>query len=191
MIPFPRNPSALVAALVLAILPQSLHAITYADWIASYSLTGSDALETADPDNDGILNLIEYALDTGSPIIGDSGNGAIPVLGIATRTGDLLGQWDFSTARRAVAPGTVIHYALQWRPRSGVEGVRYIPELCRELAAPQFWFSGRSAILNQSLSGGVIQSTCIMQGQGFGRVFMRLKIVQDATVSDPLAALYP
>ena len=185
MIPFLRNPSALVAALVLAILPHSLHAITYADWIASYSLSGANALETADPDNDGIVNLMEYALDTGSPIVGSSGNGALPKMGFANRTGDLLGQWGFSSGRRTV-PAGVYHMAIQWRPRPGAEGVRYIPELCRELAAPQYWFSGRSAILNQSLPGNVIQSTALMQSQGFNRAFMRLRITQDATAGNGL-----
>jgi hypothetical protein len=185
MIPFLRNPSALVAALVLAILPHSACAITYADWIASYGLSGASALETADPDSDGIVNLMEYALDTGSPIVSSSGNGALPILGFANRTGDLLGQWGFSSNHRTV-PAGVFHYAIQWRPRPGAEGVRYLPELCRELAAPQFWFSGRSAILNQSLPGNIIQSTCLMQSQGFNRAFMRLRITQDATAGNGL-----
>jgi hypothetical protein len=179
-----RNTSALLAALVLAILPHSACAITYADWIASYGLSGSSALETADPDLDGIVNLMEYALDTGSPIVGSSGNGALPKYGFALRTGDLLGEWHYTTV--APAANTVYHMAIQWRPRPGAEGVRYTPELCRELAAPQFWFSGRSAIFNQSLPGNIIQSTVLMQSQGFKRSFMRLRITQDATAGNGL-----
>lgn len=45
----------------------------YDTWAASYSLVGDDALNTADPDGDGLVNLLEYALDT-SPVLSDSGS---------------------------------------------------------------------------------------------------------------------
>jgi hypothetical protein len=35
---------------------------TYSEWIASYGYTGANASPTADPDGDGIPNLLEYAL---------------------------------------------------------------------------------------------------------------------------------
>jgi autotransporter-associated beta strand protein len=38
----------------------------YASWATSKGLTGGDALNSADPDNDGMVNLIEYFLD-GNP----------------------------------------------------------------------------------------------------------------------------
>ncbi|MEY2539884.1 MAG: hypothetical protein QOG67_3624 [Verrucomicrobiota bacterium] len=37
---------------------------TFSEWIASYGYTGSDASPTADPDHDGISNLLEYAFNT-------------------------------------------------------------------------------------------------------------------------------
>ena len=43
----------------------------YDNWAASFSLAGPDADTTADPDGDGLVNLLEYALST-SPVAGDS-----------------------------------------------------------------------------------------------------------------------
>ena len=63
----PRHPFRLCAALVLATLAPSAWAITYADWVASYGLTGDNAAATADPDNDGVPNLMEYGLAGRSP----------------------------------------------------------------------------------------------------------------------------
>jgi hypothetical protein len=35
--------------------------LTFAEWIASYGVGGADALTTADPDADGLANILEYA----------------------------------------------------------------------------------------------------------------------------------
>lgn len=35
----------------------------YEAWVTGYGLSGSDKLETADPDHDGILNIVEYAFN--------------------------------------------------------------------------------------------------------------------------------
>ena len=43
----------------------------YAMWVAGYGLTGSDALETADPEPDGFNNYMEYALE-GNPTLSDA-----------------------------------------------------------------------------------------------------------------------
>ncbi len=40
----------------------------YDSWALSYGLTGADALPSADPDNDGIKNLLEYVL-SGNPTV--------------------------------------------------------------------------------------------------------------------------
>lgn len=41
-------------------------------WAAGYGLTGGDALKSADPDNDGVINLLEFATNS-SPVSGGSG----------------------------------------------------------------------------------------------------------------------
>ena len=40
--------------------------ITYATWIDSWKFTGNDAMPTADPDHDGIPNLIRYLTGNGT-----------------------------------------------------------------------------------------------------------------------------
>lgn len=188
-----KYPSALVAALVLAITPQSAQAITYAAWIASYGLTGADALEDADPDQDGMPNLIEYALDTGSPVVGSGYASALPVLGYAIRTGNAMGAWSWSVQQGSgfsiplnTGIGGVYHSALRWRPRPGVEGIRYQPELSNELL---YWYSGRSCILNESIPGNIVQSTSLRPYNGQRKAFMRLRIVTDPTVGNALAGI--
>lgn len=44
----------------------------YGAWAAGYGLTGGDALKSADPDNDGVINLLEFATNS-SPVSGASG----------------------------------------------------------------------------------------------------------------------
>jgi autotransporter-associated beta strand protein len=46
-------------SVVLAVVPEA--ASPYDDWAALYGLAGADALDTADPDGDGYLNLLEYS----------------------------------------------------------------------------------------------------------------------------------
>lgn len=53
---------------------------TYDQWVTDNSLTGGDALRTADPDADGMENLLEYALG-GDPNIDDA-DAKLPVSGI-------------------------------------------------------------------------------------------------------------
>lgn len=43
----------------------------FAGWVSAKALTGPDALATADPDGDGMPNLVEYALG-GDPVKGDA-----------------------------------------------------------------------------------------------------------------------
>lgn len=189
MIPFPRFPSALVAALVLAILPHSACAITYADWIASYSLSGADALETADPDNDGLPNLIEYALAGFNPTSNDvSANAAnYTQIGFCSRVGNNLnsyGPW------QATKPSTgTVHAALRFKPRADATGIRYLVGIGHDKSGLYMWYSGRSAVYDQALTGGYWQAVCMMPATRLTRIFMKLSIITDASVSNPLAGL--
>lgn len=55
-------------------------------WAAGYGLSGSDALYTADPENDGIQNLHEYALG-GLPTI--SSSSCLPTIGSTSQGSDI------------------------------------------------------------------------------------------------------
>ena len=52
---------------------------SFAQWVASYNLTGTNSLETADPDLDGLSNLYEYGLG-GDPTNGTN-TGTSPTYG--------------------------------------------------------------------------------------------------------------
>ena len=45
----------------------------YGDWLNDYGLIGEDAGPTANPDNDGLVNFLEYALGTDPRLPGDAG----------------------------------------------------------------------------------------------------------------------
>lgn len=184
-----RKPSALVAALVLAVLPHSASAITYADWVASYGLSGADALETADPDNDSIPNLMEYALDGFSPTASDiSANAAnYTKFGFVSRTSDALNSY---SAWQAAKPTTgTVHAALRFKHRADVTGIRYLVSIGHGSSSLFQWYNGRCAVYDQALSGGYWQAVCKIPATRLTRFFMRLSIITDASVTAPLAGL--
>lgn len=176
----------LLFSLFLAALPA--RAITYADWIASYGLTGDDAEATADPDHDGLPNLLEYALSGMGPNVKDNKSASMPRMAFVRRTGKAIGAWEFASFTKPPTNGSggVWHAALQYVPRPGVEGIRYVPQICDPTLTR--WFDGRSAIRSESYPGAIL-SVSLVQAQKHKRMFMRLKIVQDASVGDALMGL--
>lgn len=145
---------ALLLIVLLAILPQSAWAITYADWIASYGLTGDAAAHTADPDGDGVPNLLEYALDGMSPIASDTatttfvfGRRVLDDLPFANPAA--IQFWgDTTTGRTYPPPGdALVHAGLRFRPRAATEGIRLSIEYSDPIQGLYRWFSGRSAVV--------------------------------------------
>ncbi len=141
------------AGLVLLISAPSAPALTYAEWIAGYpSLTGDAALATADPDGDGIQNLLEFALAAGDPTVPSSPE-ILPKLYQQTRNTD--GTYNppaakLTAAERAAA--ATIHGVLRYQPREGVTGIRYIP--MTNQVNLQDWGWGPSAFAPEWSDGG-------------------------------------
>jgi hypothetical protein len=157
--------------------------ITFAAWIASYGLSGDAAAATADPDADGLPNLLEYALDGYIPTLSEGARPSLPGYGFARRAGADIGQWEWVAApQRGTGLSGVYHAGIRWTPRPGVVGIRYEPELSHDLA---FWYSGRSAFYLQSMPGGVVQAVSIAQNNSYAKYFSRLRV----TVAEGAGAL--
>lgn len=158
----------------------SAQAVTFTEWIASYGLTGEDAETDSDPDNDGIVNLMEYALEGLSPIKGSAGHPSLPRWCFVRRTGQNPGQWEFASFTQKPTDGIngVWHPCLRFIARADVENIRYVPRLGD--GTMNKWMDGRSAFTNSILPGNVVQAVANVRGNRFKRFFLRLQVLQDS-----------
>jgi hypothetical protein len=178
----------LFALAIAAALPAAAPAITFGSWITSYGLSGGNATISADPDGDGIPNLMEYALDGCNPTLAVDAT-RLPVFGWAQRTAAALGSWTWVPGTNQPPTGGVggiYHAGLRFSPRPAVEGISYTVQLSHELSR---WYSGRSAIMTQAYPGNIVQATCIAQANNRQRLFMRLQVSVDAAATDVLTGL--
>jgi hypothetical protein len=77
------EPGIYYQAAYLYLLSRFVQPLTYQDWAAGHGLTGAAANITADPDGDGVCNLMEYAFDL-SPEVADSS--ALPQFHLVSQT---------------------------------------------------------------------------------------------------------
>ncbi|MFZ4774633.1 MAG: hypothetical protein ACOYM3_04675 [Terrimicrobiaceae bacterium] len=166
---------SLVTAAFLILISASASAITYADWIATFpSLTGGDTAATADPDSDGVINLMEYALYGLSPIVSDSpGTLTTPFRQIRNADGSYNAPTNSITAAQRAAAAS-IHMVLRYRKRAGTEGIRYIPQTNQKDLKNWGW--GDSAIFEWTDAGYTYARTISDMEVWDGRAFMRLKV---------------
>jgi hypothetical protein len=182
----------LLALLALACAgPLRGQSITYADWIASYGLSGPSAEPTADPDADGWANLLEYAFEGLRPTVVDSASSqlaTVPTYGWLRRTGQELGDWTWTqdASTRGTGLGGVWHAGIRWTPRSGVTGIRYRPEISYDLTR---WYSGRGAVRNEALPGGAVQSVALARNNAYPRYFMRVAVEVAPEVVQPVGGV--
>jgi hypothetical protein len=88
----------------LGVLPHSTEPPkTYAQWATDNGLTGDAALRTADPDLDGMDNLLEYALG-GDPNVDDA-TAKLPVSGIVENGGTNWFGYVYNRRRDAATRG--------------------------------------------------------------------------------------
>jgi hypothetical protein len=77
------EPAIYYQAAYLYLLSRFVQPLTYQDWAAGHGLTGAAANITADPDGDGVCNLMEYAFDL-SPEVPD--RSALPQFRLVSQT---------------------------------------------------------------------------------------------------------
>jgi hypothetical protein len=77
------EPGIYYQAAYLYLLSRFVQPLTYQDWAAGHGLTGAAAGISADPDGDGVCNLMEYAFDL-SPEVAD--RAALPQFRLLSQT---------------------------------------------------------------------------------------------------------
>ena len=92
----------------IAIIPSGFSSPAYNAWLTTNNLAGADALSSADPDKDGRINLLEFALDGNPnaanddgkfrPAVIDLGGGQVLTLTVPVRTGAVFGGASSQTA---------------------------------------------------------------------------------------------
>ena len=164
----------LVTVILLALCIAPARALSYSEWIATFpSLTGDASAAGADPDGDGIANLIEYALDGMDPT--SVNTGATDVF-LQVRAED--GSYEepaqaVTPAERAAAAS--LHVVVRWKPRAGTEGVAVVPQTSQKDL--QHWGWGDSAIVEWD-SGGYRWARAKSDAKVWAeRAFIRLKVV--------------
>lgn len=170
----------------------SAQAVTYEAWIATYGLTGASALETADPDNDGKINLVEYCLDGMNPT---TRQGAVnTVFGFAPANSD--GSFGVAESTKPEGAPRAWHHALVYRLRTGIEDVSVYPQISHECPATKsggdlrYWLGdgGRddALLMVYTRPDGALQAMSRTRGHLQSRAFMRLSIVRDGGLRMPV-----
>lgn len=156
-------------------------AVTFDAWVAGYSLTGSNATETADPDKDGMSNLMEYALDGGIP----NAHGPMslkPVFGWCMP----LADGSFSQQTQLPITGSPLgwHNCLTWKMRSGIEDVTAQAQFSQPCPASNAdgsllrWLEGQALVRVVAGASGKLQAVVLLRADQTERGFMRLQITR-------------
>lgn len=169
------------------LLAQAATAVTFEAWVASYGLTGGDAAEDADPDNDRVSNLLEYALHGGVPNVhGPYTNQPAFGWSISTANGYSL---PFTSPPSGAPIGS--HLCLSYKLRSGIENVTAEAEISMACPASNVdgslfrWVGGQSIIsVRDGLDGGTV-AVCRLRADLLPRGFMRLKVTRGAGLTLP------
>lgn len=179
-----RLATLLLAACIACAVPVHAHALTFAEWISGYGLAGADALPDADPDHDGIANLMEYALDGFSPVVADGAQN-LPQMVAGTRAaGTPLPLNDLTVIAYdgLTPPRTGFYYlGLRYTPRADTEGLVWRPQYAWFAARLQNWLDGTAAFLPPTTPDAQGREIRYMAGMFEAahpapRVFLRLKV---------------
>jgi hypothetical protein len=138
-------------------------AVTFNAWANRYNLSGANAAWNADPNNNGILNLLEYALGLDPTAVGGS-------------RGTNVGT---------VTDGTSKYLSLSYTKPTGADAptdIAYVPELATSLTAPN-WSSSSVDIVTHSITPGPgnLETVTIRSAHPIsagGKQFLHLKVTQ-------------
>jgi hypothetical protein len=179
--------------LSLIAAPCLLHAVSFEAWIATYGLTGADALENADPDRDRLTNLVEYALHGLNPTTPNS-SAAITTFGFAPASQD--GSYGQAEASPPHGAPRAWHHAMTYRLRGDIEGISVYPQISHDCPATRsggsmlYWLGegGRAdaLIMVYTRADGSLQAMSRARGHIQTRCFMRLQIVRDGGLKMPV-----
>ncbi len=73
------EPGIYYQAAYVYLLSRFVEPLTYQSWAAGHGLTGAATNFIADPDNDGVCNLMEYAFNLSPEMADKSGTAAVPL----------------------------------------------------------------------------------------------------------------
>lgn len=139
----------IVSILIFLALAASAPALTFEAWIATFP-TIADASPEADPDGDGVENLLEYALAGMDPTTLDQ-QWRLPeqVFGLrAANTALPLEDLSVIVFDGQNVPKEGSYYVgLRYKPRAGTEGIMWLPEYSWWTMNLDAWLNGRGAFL--------------------------------------------
>lgn len=174
---------ALVFSLLAFGFSPLLHAESFADWIDGHGLTGTNAAALADPDGDGVPNLVEYAFAGFDPSAADARATTEFVAGTRA-TNTVSPQEDITVIvltpdLKPPKDGAPFYIGLRYKPRAGTEGLVLEPQYSWSAANLGSWLDGRGAFYaptQPDTNGAVISWMRGMFEKEFKAAFLRLKI---------------
>lgn len=146
--------AAIVCAVVLAVSMLADSGTTYAAWALDSGLAGADADHAADPDSDGLPNLLEYAFG-GDPLTGDRPLPGEPVASIVTES-------------YLVRPGTQDYFQIRYRIAPDRSDLYVRPEITYTLDKSS-WVHGAASIRQIADDNGftIARETRQMRDKGY------------------------
>ena len=121
------NTEGQVGAFVFLIVPAAVVQTPFQQWASNYNLTGNAALPSADPDGDGVSNLMEFALNSNPSSASSTGLAF-------TRTATVDSTPDVLTLTIAVRNGaTPVDDGNRQRLVAAADSVTYTIEACSNL----------------------------------------------------------
>jgi len=147
----------------------SCRGATYAEWVASYGLSGDAAGMTADPDGDGMPNLMEYAFDGLSPV---ASNTSPTVIYVQYQLAD--NSWTALGGGQGAPPvGAKCYTVIRFKKRTAAVMLSYVPQASRDL---NIWAWGSSAIEEWTDELGYTYARATGSADVERKAFMRVKV---------------